>query len=200
MKPTYKEIQGLFQTGKEDEALDKINELSRDDYTIYKRLKTQEEKDKNPDAPTEEQKFDSRYSQLSGSFQDKYKEMQKLRDQKNPEQMKEYVELEKRFAKELVDNLKGKTADEQIALVRPFASDKKLLEKIKEVRIDAKQSNTERDLSNAGVRDGEKAKLVWNQIKDLPDDEKVSYVKDLLEKKVISKEVLKQIKTIRENK
>ncbi|MFZ2970526.1 MAG: hypothetical protein WA063_05225, partial [Minisyncoccia bacterium] len=77
-------------------------------------------------------------------------------------------------------------------------TDPKLAEKVKD-QIDEDKLNltpTDRLVKQLGVENGERAIYIWNELKTKQGAEKKEYIKDLIEKKIVSDKVYEQLQKI----
>ena len=112
------------------------------------------------------------------------------------------AEIRKQDAERILGELKTLKPDEANARLKEIkASDELLFKKIKDLKLaeDLNWSKEEKAIANLGVTDGTKARYVYSQVNKLGTaEEKNAYLKELLDRKIISKEVLKQIKDLKE--
>lgn len=107
----------------------------------------------------------------------------------------------KQEAELLFDELKILPKEEANARAREIKNvNPQLFGKLKETIDDAKLGLTYSDrlTKQLGVENGERAKFIWTQLQQLSTKEqKNSYIKELREKKVISEQVLEQLKKLK---
>lgn len=114
----------------------------------------------------------------------------KKEDQKNTEARSSRADI-------LVASLNDKTKEEKIAYLKElYTTDKdmydRVLKKIEQKKLN--WSKEEKAIADLGVKSGAKAAYVKSQLDKMETkEEKVAYLKDLYERKIISKEVLDQI-------
>lgn len=114
----------------------------------------------------------------------------KKEDQKNTEARSSRADI-------LVASLNDKTKEEKIAYLKElYTTDKdmydRVLKKIEQKKLN--WSKEEKAIADLGVKSGAKAAYVKSQLAKMETkEEKVAYLKDLYERKIISKEVLDQI-------
>ena len=105
-------------------------------------------------------------------------------------------------AQELYDTFKSMSKEEANAEMRSIKeTDKVLYDKIVDIKKsdDLGLSSTDRALKQLGVTDGTRAQYIYDQAKTMSKEEANAYIKDLRTKKVISDNVLKQIKELKAN-
>ena len=114
----------------------------------------------------------------------------KKEDQKNTEARSSRADI-------LVASLNDKTKEEKVAYLKElYTTDKdmydRVLKKIEQKKLN--WSKEEKAIADLGVKSGAKAAYVKSQLAKMETkEEKVAYLKDLYERKIISKEVLDQI-------
>ncbi|MDD5006658.1 MAG: hypothetical protein PHS33_09195 [Candidatus Omnitrophica bacterium] len=107
----------------------------------------------------------------------------------------------KQEAELLYDELKVLPKDEANAKAKELKKkNPALYEKLKDVTSDAKLglSYEDRLIKQLGVENGERAKFIWEAVKSLKTkEEKNAYIKELREKKIISDNVMKQLRELK---
>lgn len=105
-------------------------------------------------------------------------------------------------AVEEVENLKSLPPDQRkTRYLEIYQENRPLAEKIKDIMESEKLGLTYQDklVKQLGVENGERAKYIALKLKELSPDERKEYYKDLLTKKIISKEVDRQIRYLLSN-
>ena len=110
------------------------------------------------------------------------------------------AEIRKQDAERILSELKQLPPDKANARLKEIkATDEALHKKILATKLaeDLNWSKEEKAIESLGVTDGTKANFVYDQANKLQTrEEKNAYLKDLLERKIISKTVIKQIKEL----
>lgn len=121
------------------------------------------------------------------------------------ETIKDSKEKEKNRSKDaeaMLVSLKSLPPDRANAVMKELKiNDEAMFNKVKALKQaeDLNWSKEEKAIANLGVTDGTKARYVYSQVNKLGTaEEKNAYLKELLDRKIISKEVLKQIKDLKE--
>lgn len=121
------------------------------------------------------------------------------------ETIKDSKEKEKNRSKDaeaMLVSLKSLPPDRANAVMKELkVNDEAMFNKVKALKQaeDLNWSKEEKAIANLGVTDGTKARYVYSQVNKLGTaEEKNAYLKELLDRKIISKEVLKQIKDLKE--
>jgi hypothetical protein len=96
------------------------------------------------------------------------------------------------------------TPEEQQAQLKEIAkTDKefalKVRDKLREENKKKTWSDVDKGIAKLGVENGARANYVYKKMKELPPDQRNAYIKDLHDRKVISADVLKQIKELHKN-
>jgi hypothetical protein len=106
-------------------------------------------------------------------------------------------------AEEFVESLEGKSKEEKIKALKELASrDELLFDKTVDVITDNKLGVTYSDrlIKQLNVRDGNRAKYIVGELNEMEtSEEKKEYLKDLRSKKILTDEVLKQVKYLIKN-
>lgn len=107
----------------------------------------------------------------------------------------------KKEARKLFDELKGLPKEEANARVNEIKKDNpELYNQIKDLREEEKLglNFTEKLMKQLGVENGERAKYIWDTLEKLETpEEKNAYIKELTDKKIISKEVKDQLRKLK---
>lgn len=113
------------------------------------------------------------------------------------------AEIRKQDAERILGELKTLPPEQANARLKEIkANDEALFKKIKATKLaeDLNWNKEEKAIEGLGVTDGTKANYVYQQVNKLQTaDEKNTYLKDLLDRKIISKEVLNQIKELKKS-
>lgn len=76
----------------------------------------------------------------------------------------------------------------------------KVRDKLREENKKKSWSDVDKGIAQLGVENGSRANFVYKKMRELPAEERNAYIKDLHDRKVISDEVLKQIKELHKNR
>lgn len=115
---------------------------------------------------------------------------------------KETADRNKQVSK-LVTELKGLPPEEANARLKELAREdedlvRKVVDKVKDEKKQAEWTNVDKAIAKLGVENGKRAEYVYNKTKTMTLEEANAYLKDLARKGVISKNVIEQIKELKD--
>ena len=187
MRPVTDELAKLRAEGKEKEAEDIINGLTRDDYTTLKGIESRAFKEKEGMSKTESIKKQYATDTKELSLPEKAKMIYK-KIQVGEEVESEYKSA---FYDEAFEELTGKDKPDWFKYL--YNKDASFKAAMKNRSKNKTLSNTEKDLKSMGISSNERANFIHDKIQGMEAKEKSAYLDDLKEKKILTSAVYKQL-------